>query len=103
MCAGGVQDLRRRFIKFVWGQERLPTSDAEYARRGVRLFIKPVAGAPAAGAGAPGAADGLLPRADTCFFNLELPAYSSVEVMRARMTTVATLDCGLDGDDVDAS
>ena len=92
--------MRRRFVKFVWGQERLPASDAEYVRRGVRLLIKPSVGAAAA---APDAADGLLPRADTCFFNLELPAYSCAEVMRARMTTVATLDCGLDGDDVDAS
>jgi hypothetical protein len=92
-----IQDQRRRFIKFVWGQERLPSTDAEYVRRGVRLLIKPVVAASA------GHADNLLPRSDTCFFNLELPAYSSEEVMFARLLTVANIDCGLDGDDVEGA
>ncbi len=87
----------------MWGQERLPASDAEYARRGVRLLIKPVMAAGAsAGGSAPYEVDNLLPRADTCFFNLELPAYSSEEVMLKRMLTVLSIDCGLDGDDVEA-
>ena len=93
------QEQRRKFIKFVWGQERLPATDSEYVRRGVRLLIKPVLAAPIG----PGASiDQLLPRADTCFFNLELPAYSSEEVMYQRMMTVLSIDCGLDGDDVEA-
>lgn len=29
--------------------------------------------------------DGALPKADTCFFNLELPDYSSKEVMKQRI------------------
>lgn len=29
--------------------------------------------------------DGALPKADTCFFNLELPDYSSKEIMKQRI------------------
>ena len=37
--------------------------------------------------------DQLLPHADTCFFNFELPAYSSIEVMRAKIIQAITIDC----------
>lgn len=35
----------------------------------------------------------LLPKADTCFFNFELPAYSSMEVLRSKITQAITFDC----------
>jgi hypothetical protein len=46
--------------------------------------------------------DEMLPHADTCFFNLTLPPYSSEDVMFKRLVTVITFDSGLNGDDVDA-
>ena len=105
---------RGRFIKFAWGQARLPTSDREYDRAGVRLLLKgrSVRGAygkaicvsctvtwrmPASVCRVGrcpyakticvctrsrdvqveglqrAVVDELLPRADTCFFNVELP------------------------------
>ena len=70
------QDWRRGFIRFAWAQERLPSSDEEMIRSHTRLLIKP---SPYP------VADRALPRADTCFFNLELPAYSSEEIMRSKL------------------
>ena len=43
-------------------------------------------------------ADDALPHADTCFFNVELPAYSSKEIMRKRLETVVSLEWGMSGD-----
>lgn len=37
--------------------------------------------------------DGALPKADTCFFNLELPDYSSKEVMKQRILLAIHTDC----------
>lgn len=46
--------------------------------------------------------DQLLPKADTCFFNIMLPAYSSLDVMRARLTAIVSMDVwGMDGDEVE--
>jgi hypothetical protein len=42
--------------------------------------------------------DALFPTADTCFFNVMLPAYSSLEVMRAKLLEIVTMDAwGMDG------
>ena len=75
---------RRLFLRFVSGRERLP----------VRLRVLPMA-APSGGAGDP---DGMLPRAATCFFALELPDYSSVDVMRARVMYAITSCFEIDTD-----
>ena len=46
--------------------------------------------------------DSLFPTADTCFFNVMLPAYSSLEVMRSKLHEIVSMDAwGMDGDDVD--
>lgn len=37
--------------------------------------------------------DGALPKADTCFFNLELPDYSSKDIMRERILLAIHTDC----------
>lgn len=37
--------------------------------------------------------DKLLPKADTCFFNFELPRYSSAEVMTERILLAINFDC----------
>ena len=64
---------RLKFVKFAWAQERLPANDEEFERTQTRFMIKPSVA---------GHKDGALPKADTCFFNLELPFYSSKEVRR---------------------
>ena len=37
--------------------------------------------------------DKALPKADTCFFNLELPDYSSKEVLKERLLLAINTDC----------
>ena len=63
-----------RFVKFCWGQERLPANDEEFIRARVRFMIKPTID------GSHG--DNALPKADTCFFNLQLPNYSSQDILK---------------------
>ena len=66
-----------RFVKFCWGQERLPSTSAGFESSSIRFMIKP--------SQYNGSQDGLLPRADTCFFNFELPNYSTFEIMKERI------------------
>jgi other hect domain ubiquitin protein ligase E3 len=82
-----------RFIKFCWGQERLPANDEEYERRQVRFMIKP-------SMRKGGNEEAALPKADTCFFNLELPNYKTKEVMRERLLlAIHTDDVSMNAED----
>jgi len=84
------QHQRRLFIRFSWAQERLPLDDAEFQRTHTRLLIKP---SPYHNP------DQALPRSDTCFFNLELPAYSSAKVMMAKLLYAITSDSSMNADE----
>jgi hypothetical protein len=64
---------RSMFLKFVWGRSKLP------AGKNFRKFK-------IAGSGRSGNVDGYLPVSHTCFFTLDLPAYSSKDVMKAKLT-----------------
>jgi hypothetical protein len=75
-----------KLIKFCWGQERLPASDDDYKRTQTRFMIKPSMSSSSD-------QNSHLPKADTCFFNLELPNYSSKEIMQAKLILVINLDC----------
>lgn len=77
-------EQRRRFVRFVWAQERLPTTDDEWGN--TRFLIKDKK----APAGA--SVDDVFPRADTCFFNLSLPRYSSLRVMQEKLTVCIDMD-----------
>ncbi|KAI9987770.1 hypothetical protein PInf_023814 [Phytophthora infestans] len=87
------EENKRRFINFAWGQDTLPADDAEFDRTHTRLLIK----APPQDSGVN--QDALLPKADTCFFNIELPVYSSEEIMREKLLLAITLCTSLDGDE----
>ena len=88
-------DQRQKFIKFAWGQSRLPADDAAFASNGTRLLIKSPA-TPASDS----SVDGRLPTADTCFFNVTLPPYSCYEAVRRQLTLVVSIGAGLDADAV---
>ena len=127
------QEDRRRFIKFAWAQERLPSSDEDFERYPrTRMMIKAYTGRQpprvqpqarrrshsGSGSGseddasdsspavpeapAPSAnVDQVSITADTCFFNIMLPAYSSLDVMRRQLMSIVAVDeWGMDGDDV---
>lgn len=75
-----------RFVKFCWGQERLPANDEEFERTQTRFMIKPSTG--------PNANSNLaLPKADTCFFNLELPNYTTKASLKDRLLLAINTDC----------
>jgi hypothetical protein len=93
VLSGFSEENKRRFINFAWGQDTLPVDDAEFDRTHTRLLIK----APPQGEGIN--QDALLPKADTCFFNIELPVYSSEKIMREKLLLAITLCTSLDGDE----
>jgi len=68
---------RRTFLRFAWAQERLPENDQEFIRTRTRFLIKPFAGLTNP--------DLAYPKADTCFFQLMLPEYSSAEALKERL------------------
>lgn len=53
----------------------------------MRFMIKPVTGG-----GSDEKQDQRLPRADTCFFNFELPRYTTLEVMRRQILFAINFD-----------
>jgi len=71
---------RKNFLRFVWGRTRLPIVSEDFERK-FQIMKKNVPNP-----------DKTLPLSHTCFFQLELPAYSSVEVMTERLT-YAMLNC----------
>lgn len=71
------QQDRRGFLRFAWAQERLPVNDEEFERTKTRMMIKPFPNLPD-----PNSA---FPKADTCFFNIMLPEYTSQRVLRERL------------------
>ena len=74
---------RRKFIKFCWAQERLPSTKDEYERLQVVFTIKPCMDKKK---------KDIFPKADTCFFSLELPEYSSKDIMKSKILTAINLD-----------
>ncbi len=73
------------FIKFCWAQPRIPANDEEFERRSVRFLIKPASKSEYG--------DAALPKADTCFFNFQLPDYQTKEIMRQKILLAIFTDC----------
>jgi hypothetical protein len=70
-------DERASFLRFVWARSRLPASAREFHQK-----FKIQA---AVGDGPKMLPDTFLPKAHTCFFSLNLPRYSSEELMAERL------------------
>ena len=72
-----TNEERTAFLRFVWARSRLPTSvqdfDMNFRLQGPQGKAKD------------GDRDSHLPHAQTCFFSLSLPHYSSQEVMRQKL------------------
>jgi HECT-domain (ubiquitin-transferase)/Concanavalin A-like lectin/glucanases superfamily/SPRY domain len=62
---------RQMFLRFVWGRSRLPINDSEWAQDFTVHVLSPN--------------DSSLPIAHTCFFSLELPGYSTYEILRSKL------------------
>ena len=72
---------RSRFLRFCWGRSRLPRGERWPAK--FRLTKK-----------GNSVNDNDMPIGHTCFFQIELPVYSSIEVMRVRLTAAITFGLG---------
>jgi hypothetical protein len=77
---------RSALVQFVWGRCRLPLTAAQFTNRfKIQSFNK-------------SPPDAYYPEAHTCFFSIELPRYSSLEVMKEKLR-YAIFNCqAIDGD-----
>ncbi|KAA0165530.1 hypothetical protein FNF31_01875 [Cafeteria roenbergensis] len=73
-------------LRFIWARDRLPSTDAGFAMPFTLARL---------GRSNP---DGTLPQAHTCSFQLDLPPYSSEEVLRERLCLAAAACAGYDLD-----
>ncbi len=82
-----TNEERSAFIRFTWGRSRLPLNAAGFSQRfKLQSFDKRPP-------------DNYLPVAHTCFFSLELPRYSSIDIMRDKLR-YAIFNCqAIDGDE----
>eukprot|EP01083_Nonionella_stella_P254505 874454_1 len=87
------EENKTKFIRFAWAQERLPSDDDEFIVTHTRFMIKPSSSSKTSNQNM------LLPKADTCFFNLELPKYSSKQTLRERLLLAITMSLSMNGDD----
>jgi hypothetical protein len=87
-----TEEERIKFVKFCWAQERLPSTHQEFQKLQVTFTIKSYIDKNR---------KDVFPRADTCFFSIELPDYSSKEVMKKLVLQAINLDnVGLNADKV---
>jgi len=80
-------ELRLKFLEFVYAQKRLPSED-EFKRQRLRMLIHPL------DVDKHQNPDGTFPHSDTCFFNLKLPRYSSIGALRTNLTLAISSDSG---------
>jgi E3 ubiquitin-protein ligase HERC2 len=95
---------RARFLQFAWGRARLPANfTSQHQRMTINVVDLPAAwkakfpahvGGVAAGASEPTLEDAAslrLPKSQTCFFILDLPAFPSLAILRHKLTIA--LEC----------
>jgi hypothetical protein len=70
-------DDKSAFLRFVWARSRLPATTAEFNQK-FKLQAP-------AGTGPKMTPDVYLPKAHTCFFSLNLPRYTSDQVMKTKL------------------
>lgn len=72
-----------KFVKFCWAQERLPSTHEEFQKLQVGFMIKSYLDK---------TKKDQFPKADTCFFSIELPEYTSKEIMKKKIVQAINLD-----------
>jgi hypothetical protein len=84
---------KSQFLKFVWGRSRLPLKESDFESKFKLSGMVRSRGNP----------DRYLPVSHTCFFSLELPQYSSEEIMRERLLYAITHCTSIDADATSAA
>ena len=72
-------EQRSLFLRFVWGRARLPVGAADWGDSKLTIHAKHSA-----------SPDGMFPITHTCFFSLELPAYTTAAICHARLLYAIT-------------
>jgi len=81
-----TNEERSMFLRFTWGRSRLPLSAEAFPQR---FKLQNFGKSPA---------DNFLPVSHTCFFSLELPNYSSLEIMKTKLRYAIYNCTSIDGD-----
>lgn len=84
------EEEKSAFLRFTWGRSRLPLSKEGFSRK-----LKIEAFTPRGRSTA--TQDESLPVSHTCFFSLELPKYSTIEILREKLTYAITNCVAIDG------
>jgi len=81
------QENKQRYLRFVWGRSRLPSSTADWERKHkINKFTKTPS-------------DDYLPVGHTCFFSLDLPLYTSRQICHDKLL-FAIMNCvSIDADE----
>ncbi|CAF3487428.1 unnamed protein product [Rotaria sp. Silwood1] len=83
-----MKNRKKMFLKFVWGRCTLPNCDDDFE---TKFHIEPYILSNEL-------IDGALPRAHTCTFVLDLPEYSTIDIMYDRLNYAITYCTSIDGD-----
>lgn len=83
-----TQEERSSFIRFTWGRSRLPLNKSDFTQK---LKIQSFHKSPA---------DLFLPVSHTCFFSIELPQYSSIDIMKKKLLYAISNCISIDGDNL---
>jgi len=85
-------DDRSAFVKFTWGRSRLPLTKADFSQRMKIQNMNIPNGTNV---------DAYLPSSHTCFFSIEIPRYTTFEVLKAKVL-YAIYNCpSIDGDNTE--
>ena len=76
------------FLKFTWGRTRLPSTASEFTQSNLFTIAKLTVNNP----------DSHFPLAHTCYFTLDLPNYSSKEILYQRLVYSITECSTIDAD-----
>ncbi|CAF1283378.1 unnamed protein product [Adineta steineri] len=82
------EEQRKAFLIFVWGRSTLPMRDEDFTSR---FHINPYCGSS-------NEIDRVLPQSHTCSFAIDLPEYSTTEIMYERLNYAVTYCSSIDAD-----
>eukprot|EP00455_Lapot_gusevi_P057883 TRINITY_DN998_c0_g1_i5.p1 TRINITY_DN998_c0_g1~~TRINITY_DN998_c0_g1_i5.p1 ORF type:complete len:424 (+),score=132.75 TRINITY_DN998_c0_g1_i5:103-1374(+) len=82
-----TEEERRKFLQFTWGRSRLPLSRDTFGSRYFKIQRYGVSNP-----------DKKLPISHTCFFSIEIPEYSNIDIMTDRIRYAIHNCTGIDGD-----